>query len=414
LFPAVRATRLDPNEVLKGAGPKSSAGRGERRLLRVVTIAQTALTLALLVSAGLLIRTMNNLWNVRAGFATEHILAMTVTAVQGDRVSFHQRALERVAAVPGVQQAAFAWGVPLTGNSWPGEIEVEGHPVTKPAELLSLPMRAVTTGYFTLLGQVITDGRDFRLTDSREAPGVAIVNQRLAERYFPSASAIGKKLWLNGRQRPATEIIGVVSDGRVDDLTHAAEPELYLPLWQALAFSKDLVVRTAGDPRAVTAAVLRELRAVDPTVAVEHVKTLEQVRRDSVASRTFATQLLVGFSLVGTVLTLVGIYGVLSLSVVARRREIAIRAAIGAQRRDIRNLIFAEGVWLIGGGLVAGSVAALILARVLKLFLFGVEPADPVTFAGAGLLFAGVALLACWAPTRRAARVTPMEALRSE
>ena len=414
LVPAVRATRLDPNEVLKSAGPKSSAGRGERRLLRIVTIAQTALTLALLVSAGLLIRTMNNLWNVRAGFATEHILAMTVTAVQGDRVSFHQRALERVAAVPGVQQAAFAWGVPLTGNSWPGEIEVEGHPVTKPAELLSLPMRAVTTGYFTLLGQVITDGRDFRLTDSREAPGVAIVNQRLAERYFPSAPAIGKKLWLNGRQRPATEIIGVVSDGRMDDLTHAAEPELYLPLWQALAFSKDLVVRTAGDPRAVTAAVLRELRAVDPTVAVEHVKTLEQVRRDSVASRTFATQLLVGFSLVGTVLTLVGIYGVLSLSVVARRREIAIRAAIGAQRRDIRNLIFAEGVWLIGGGLVAGSVAALILARVLKVFLFGVEPADPVTFAGAGLLFAGVALLACWAPTRRAARVTPMEALRSE
>src|SRR5476649_2100355 len=252
------------------------------------------------------------------------------------------------------------------------------------------------------------------LTDSREAPDVAIVNQRLAERYFPSASAIGKKLWLNGRQRPATEIIGVVSDGRVDDLTHAAEPELYLPLWQALAFSKDLVVRTTGDPRAVTAAVQRELRAVDPTVAVEHIKTLEQVRSESVASRTFATQLLVGFSLVGTVLTLVGIYGVLSLSVVARRREIAIRAAIGAQRRDIRNLIFAEGVWLIGGGLVAGSVAALILARVLKVFLFGVEPADPITFAGAGLLFAGVALLACWAPTRRAARVTPMEALRSE
>jgi putative ABC transport system permease protein len=414
LFPAVRATRLDPNQVLKSAGPKSSAGRGERRLLRVVTISQTALTLALLVSAGLLIRTMNNLWNVRAGYATDHVLAMTVTAVQGDWSDFHLRALERVSAVPGVQQAAFAWGVPLTGNNWPGMIEAEGHPVTKPTDLLSLPLRAVTPGYFTLLGQTITDGRDFRSTDIRKAPPVAVVNQRFADRYFPSAAPIGKKLWLNGRQQPATDIIGVVTDGRVDDLTHGAEPEVYLSLWQATAFSKDLVVRTAGDPRAVTAAVQRELRAVDPTVAVENVKTLEQVRRDSVASRTFATQLLVGFSIVGTMLTLVGIYGVLSLSVASRRREIAIRTAIGAQRQDIRNLIVAEGFWLIGGGLVAGTVAALILARVLKVFLFEVEPTDPVTLIGASLLFAGVALIACWVPTRRATSIDPLEALRCE
>jgi len=414
LVPAVRATRLDPNAVLKGAGPKSSAGRGERRLLRAVTIAQTALTLALLVSAGLLIRTMNNLWNVKAGYATDHILAMTVTAVQGDRVAFHARALERVSAIPGVQGAAFAWGVPLSGNSWPGMIEVEGHPVTKPSELLPVPMRAVTTGYFALLGQPMVDGRDFRFTDDRKAPPVAIVNHRLAERYFPSSPAIGKKLWLNGRQNPPTEIVGVVADGRIDDLTQAAAPEVYMPLWQALAFSKDLVVRTAGDPRTVTAAVQRELRAVDPTVAVEHIKTLEQVREDSVASRAFATQLLVGFSLVGTVLTLVGIYGVLSLSVASRRREIAIRTAIGAQRRDIRNLIFAEGFWMIGGGLIAGMAAALVLGRVLKVFLFGVEPADPVSLIGAALLFASVALLACWVPTQRAAGVNPLDALRSE
>ncbi|MGH9141088.1 MAG: ABC transporter permease [Vicinamibacterales bacterium] len=412
LFPAVRATRLDPNEILKSGGPKSSAGTGERRLLRGVTIAQTALTLALLVSAGLLIRTMNNLGNVRAGYATNHILTMTVTAVQGDWVDFHTRALEQVARVPGVQQAAFAWGVPLTGNNWPGMVEIEGRLVTKPSDRLSVPLRAVTTGYFTLLGQSIADGRDFRSTDARKAPGVAVVNQRFADRYFPSTSAIGKKLWVFGRQQPPTEIIGVVTDGRVDDLTHAAEPEIYLSLWQASAFSKDLVVRTAGDPRAVMAAVQRELRAVDPTVAVENVKTLEQVRSDSVAARTFAAQLLVGFSLVGMVLTLIGIYGVLSLSVASRRREIAIRTAVGAQRRDIRSLIFVEGFWLVGGGLVAGSVAALILARVLRAFLFEVEPTDPITLLSAALLFAAVALLACWAPTRRATSVDPLEALR--
>jgi putative ABC transport system permease protein len=414
LIPAVRATRLDPNEILKSGGPKSSAGIGERRLLRGVTIAQTALTLALLVSAGLLIRTMNNLGNVRAGYAINRILTMTVTAVQGDWAGFHSRALEQVAQVPGVQQAAFAWGVPLTGNSWPGTIEVEGHPISKPADEVSLPLRAVTSGYFALLGQSLTQGRDVRFTDDRKAPGVALINQRFVDRYFASTSPIGKKLWIFGHERPPTEVIGVVSDGRVDDLTKAAEPEVYLSLWQASAFSKDLVVRTTGDPRAVTAAVRRALRGVDPTVAVENVRTLEQVRSESVASRTFAAQLLVGFSVVGTILTLIGIYGVLSLSVASRRREIAIRTAVGAQRRDIRNMIFGEGFWLIGGGLVAGTGAALILARVLRVFLFEVEPTDPLTLIGAGILFSGVALVACWIPTRRATSVDPLEALRYE
>ena len=414
LIPAVRATRLDPNAILKSGGPKSSAGIGERRLLRGVTIVQTALTLALLVSAGLLIRTMSNLGSVRAGYATNRILTMTVTAVQGEWSDFHTRALEQVSKVPGVQQAAFAWGVPLTGNSWPGQIEIEGHPVTKPSDEVSMPLRAVTTGYFALLGQSITEGRDVRSTDTRKVPGVAVVNQRLVARYFPAMNPIGKKLWIFGRERAPTEIIGVVTDGRIDDLTKAAEPEVYLSLWQASAFSKDLVVRTAGDPRAVTAAVQRELRAVDPTVAVENVRTLEQVRSESVASRTFAAQLLVGFSLVGTLLTLIGIYGVLSLSVASRRREIAIRTAVGAQRHDIRNMIFAEGFWLIGGGLAAGTVAALTLARVLRVFLFEVAPTDPLTLIGAGILFTGVALVACWIPTRRATSVDPLEALRYE
>jgi putative ABC transport system permease protein len=164
----------------------------------------------------------------------------------------------------------------------------------------------------------------------------------------------------------------------------------------------------------VIAAVQRELRAVDPTVAIEHVKTLEQIRADSLASRTFAMQLLAGFSIAGTVLTLVGIYGVLSLSVASRRREIAIRAAVGARRRDIRNLVLAEGSRLIAGGVIAGVALALMVSRIVRSLLFEVEPADPATLLAAGLLFTGVALLACWVPTRRAASIDPLEALRSE
>jgi len=206
----------------------------------------------------------------------------------------------------------------------------------------------------------------------------------------------------------------VVTNSRTDDLTKPAEPEVYLPLWQAQAFSKSLVVQTTADPRSVMAAVQRELRSVEPTVAIEHVETLDQIRGDSLASRTFAMQLLVGFALVGSVLTLVGIYGVLALSVASRRREIAIRAAVGAEQRHIRNLVFGEGVRLIAGGVVAGTVAALLLSRVLRSFLFGVGATDPVTFIAVGLLFGAVALLACWVPVRRAAAVNPIEALRYE
>jgi putative ABC transport system permease protein len=415
MFPALRASRFDPIQVLKSAGPNSSAGRGERRILRGVTMAQTALTLALLVGAGLLIRTMSNIAKVQSGYDMEHILTMSVTAVQGNWSDFHHRALERVAALPGVRSVAFAWGVPLTGNNWPDAVEIEGQPpAAKDSDRIQIPLRAVTTGYFNLMGLAIRDGRDVRSSDTQEAPRVAVVNQTLADRYFGKQNPIGKKLWLNERQRPATEIVGVVSNGRTDDLTQPAEPEIYLPLWQATAFSKHLVVRTAADPRAVVAAVERELRAADPTAAVENVKTLEQVRGDSLASRTFAMQLLVGFSIIGSVLTLVGIYGVLSLSVASRKRELAIRSALGAEQRDIQKLVFSEGFKLIAGGVIAGIVAAVLLSRVLKTFLFDVKPTDPVTLIVVGLMFVVVASLACWVPTRRAGRVNPLEALRYE
>jgi putative ABC transport system permease protein len=417
VFPALRAFRLDPMEVLKNAGPKGTAGLGERRILRGVTTVQTALTLALLVGAGLLIRTMINIAKVPPGYSTGHILTMSVTEVRSysEWASFHRHALERVSTIPGVQYAAFAWGVPLTGNNWPATMEIEGQPpATKESEKTALPMRAVTEDYFKLMGVGMLLGREFRSTDEGKEATVAIVNQAFADRYFPHADAIGRKIWMQGRDKPAMEIVGQVANGRTDDLTQEASPEIYLSLWQATAFSKHLVIRTTADPRAVLVAVERELRAVDPTAAIENPKTLEQIRDDSLASRTFAMQLLVGFSVVGSVLTLVGIYGVLSLSVASRRRELAIRSAVGAEQKDIRNLIFGEGFRLIASGVLAGVALAIVLSRVLRTFLFEVQPSDPATLIVVGVLFVGVALLACWVPVRRAAKVDPLEALRYE
>jgi len=417
VFPALRAFRLDPMEVLKNAGPKGTAGLGERRLLGGVTMSQTALTLALLVGAGLLIRTMINIARVPPGYNTGHILTMSVTEVRSNAewTNFHRHALQRVSAIPGVQYAAFAWGVPLTGNNWPATLEIEGQPpATKESEKTALPMRAVTEDYFKLMGVGMLLGREFRSTDEGKEPTVAIVNQAFADRYFPHADPIGRKIWMQGRDKPAMEIVGQVANGRTDDLTQEASPEIYLSLWQATAFSKHLVIRTAADPRAVLVAVERELRAVDPTAAIENPKTLEQIRDDSLASRTFAMQLLIGFSVVGSVLTLVGIYGVLSLSVASRRRELAIRSAVGAEQKDIRNLIFGEGFRLIASGVLAGVALAIVLSRVLGTFLFEVHPSDPATLLVVGALFVGVALLACWVPVRRAAKVDPLEALRYE
>jgi len=414
LAPALRAARRDPMDALRTAGTRTSAGRSERRTLQAVTMFQTALTLALLVGAGLLVRTLQNVANVNSGYSIDRILTMTVTAVQGDWSDFHHRALERVATVSGVQRAAFVWGTPLTGNDWPSLIEIEDHSIMKPSDRVAQPLRSVTPGYFALMGMPILDGRDFRDTDDRKATSVAIVNQAFADKYFTGGHAIGKHYWQGTREQPGTEIVGVVANARTGDLTQPPRPELYLPLWQAAAFSKDLVVRTAGDPRTVISAVRSELRSVDPTVAVEKVKTLDEIRSDSIASRIFASQLLVGFSIVGTVLTVVGVYAVLALSVASRRREIAIRTAIGAHRRDIRKLVIGEGFRLVGGGLVVGVIGALSVARVLQSFLYGVAPTDPLTIATAGLLFLGVTLIACWAPSRRAAAVDPLEALTCE
>jgi putative ABC transport system permease protein len=265
-----------------------------------------------------------------------------------------------------------------------------------------------------MLGLPLIAGRDFRSNDVGDAPPVAIVNQAFADRYFPGTAPLGKKVWLSGPDRPHNTIVGVVADGRTEDLTRGAAPEIYGSFWQYAALSKHLLIRTEVEPLSMASAVQSALREVDPHSAVEHVKTFDQIRDDSLAGRTFAMRLLVGFAGVGCLLTLVGIYGVLSLTVASRRHEIAIRTAIGAERRDIRTLIVSDGLRLIAGGVAAGLAGALVLSRVLRSFLYEVEPNDPATLIAVAMLFIGVALLACWAPTRRATRVDPMKTLRCE
>jgi putative ABC transport system permease protein len=431
LFPSWLASRLDPVHALRDMASKSTAGPGQRQVLGGVLVLQMALTLALLVGAGLLTRTMYNLSTVQSGFETRNVVAMTVTPVDGNWFDFHERALERVAALPGVAKAAFAWGTPLTGNSWASTVEIDGYtPPGGTDRSVPLNIRAVTPGYFSLLGQTIEEGRDVRSTDRTPPPDptrpnggidfsklslVAVVNRAFVDRYEGGGAAVGKQLFqLAGPNRIPMQIVGIVSNTRTQELARSPEPEVYVSLFQQQAFSKDLVIRTTVPPETIVGAVERELRAIQPTVAIERVKTLDAIRDDSLASRTFAMRLLVGFAIVAIVLTLAGTYSVLSLSVAARRRELAIRTAVGANAWKLIGLVLRGGLRLIGIGIVAGIAASFVLSRVLQAMLFEVGPADPVTLLAAAAVFALVALLACWLPAVRAARIAPSEALKAE
>jgi putative ABC transport system permease protein len=414
VLPAARASLSDRFLALKGS--RSTAGRGERRLLGGVATLQIMLTVALLAGAGLLVRTARNLDRMQPGYDTENILAMTVTAMDRQKsTEFHKLALDRVASVPGVTRVAFAWGVPLTGNKWSGDVEFPGQSSSsKLADRVTLPLRSISEDYFDVMGMTITEGRAFRRTDGPDAQRVAIVNSALASRYFSGRNAVGSYFSFAGSTDKPIAIVGVVADTRTVDLSQRAEPEVYLPFWQSGAFSKHLVVRASGDPEALASLVRAELRGIDPTSAVERMTTMAEIRRESVATRTFAMRLLIGFAIVATILAVVGLYGVLSLSVNARTKEMAVRKAIGAQGRQIVQLVVGEGSRLVAIGLVLGGIVSVMVGRLLQTLLFDVAPSDPLALGVGTIAFGVLGIAACLLPALRASRVDLMESLRQD
>jgi putative ABC transport system permease protein len=291
-------------------------------------------------------------------------------------------------------------------------MEITGRPDLRQ---ISFPLRSITPDYFGVMGIQLVTGRGFSEDDKQDARPVMIVNQTLATKYFRDTSALGQHLMFAGDpKRIEIEIVGVVADTRTEALSRQAEPEIYLPFWQSGAFSKHLVVRAKSDPTALVALVRREVQAVDPTASVEHATTMEQIRSESMASQTFAMRLLFGFSLVATALALVGIYGVLSLSVGSRLKEIAVRKAIGAQQNDILRSVLGEGGRMILIGVVAGGVVAAVIGRALSALLFEVPSSDAISIAAAALTFGTIALLICLMPALRAAKTDLVDSLRQE
>ena len=277
-----------------------------------------------------------------------------------------------------------------------------------------MPLRSVTADYFATMGIRIVDGRGFRTSDQNGAAPVAVVNETFVRQFFGNGVAIGQLLKAPGDDSPLPQIVGVVADTRTEKLSEVPTPEIYLSFWQHGAFSKHLVLRAAGDPGAIAASVRRELRTIDPTAAVEHLTTMSEIRRESVAPWTFAMRLLAGFAVAATFLSLVGLYGVLSLSVGSRIKEIGVRKAIGAQGHQIVGLVLREGSLMIAVGVVIGTVGALLLGRFLQALLFDVRPFDATSLAGAACIFGSVSLVVALLPAFRARAIDVMDALRQE
>ncbi|HSF24517.1 MAG TPA: ABC transporter permease, partial [Blastocatellia bacterium] len=419
--PALEASNPDLNETLKEGG-RGSAGGGRHRLRSLLVVSEIALSLVLLVGAGLMMRSFISLQSVDAGIKPEGVLTMNV-ALRGanyrepeKRIAFFSQLIERVKAIPGVQSAGTISGLPLGGSNWGRSLTVEGRPVLSVGEAPSINHCVISPDYFSAMGIAILKGRVFDDRDSREAPKVTIIDERLAREYWPNEDPIGKRIRFGPPEdnEPWHTIVGVVGDVRHERLDAQTRKSVYLPYVQVPIGGSSIAVRTEGRPENLIAAVRAQVRELDPDLPVTRIMPMTEVVARSVWQPRLYTVLFGVFAAVALILATVGIYGVMSYAVTQRTREIGLRMALGAQRTDVLKLVVGQGILLAAVGVGVGLVAAIALTRLMSTLLFGVTATDPITFAAVSMLLSGVALGACFIPARRAAKVDPMIALRYE
>jgi putative ABC transport system permease protein len=422
LAPALATSKPDVVPALKDeTGAESRRGIFRRLNLRnALVVTQLAVSLALLIAAGLFVRSLQQMQKVDLGFQTENRLALSFNPDQegydeAKGREFSHQLLERVRALPGVRAAALTNFLPL-GFMELAEPVVIDERATSPENPQFAAAQIIAPDYLRAIGTPLARGRDFSPQDSANAPAVAMVNETMARRFWPNEDPIGKRLRIgNPEFNPQPrEIIGVVRDTVIGSIGEEPKDVTYRPLAQQHSQWLTLVVHTTGNPKALLTAVRREVQALDENLPAQEIKTLDEIVAFSFWPMRMGAGLVGIFGLLGLLLASVGLYGVMSYAVAARTREIGVRMALGAERRDVLRLIVGQGLVLALVGAGAGLVLAFAVTRVLRRFLFGIGATDPLTFIGVALLLTMVALLACWIPARRATKVDPLIALRYE
>ena len=431
IAPAWKATAVNLSDVLKEGERGSSEGLRRNRLRGLLIGSEFALAVVLLAGAGLMVRTFLALQHVDPGFNPQGVLSMVVgvagteQAAAGHTGNFYREVLHKVSAVPAVESASGINHLPLAGDEWGFPFHIEGRPPERPGEDLVATYRVVFPGYFQTMCIPILRGRDVTDADNLRSPGVIVINEYLARRYWPGEDAIGKRITFDDPAKNPSwlTVVGVAKNTARSNWVSPPEEEVFLPYLQNRAYLDTpsppfayltLVVRASRDPAGLAPDIRGAIRSLDKNIPISEVQTMNQVVAEANGQSRFYMVLLGAFAVVALVLAGVGIYGVMSYSVSRRTHEIGVRMALGAEGRDVLKLVVFQGIIQAMAGIAVGLAGALALSRLMADLLYGTRPTDPVTFVAAVLMLCGVAVAASYIPARRASRVDPMVALRYE
>lgn len=426
LAPALAAAGTNLVESLKAGGQRLAGSASSPQIRNAILVTQVALTMVLVIAAGLLVRTFYQMLRPDAGFDPTRVLTFEVSLPKSKysdvdtMAALYRAALLRLQSLPGVESAGLVSTVPMGGAPDGSAIRIPGRVAVNDRESPFANYSFASPGYFRAVGTPVLRGRDFMESDGPDAERVTVINSALAKQFWPGQDPIGKQVGVANPKWPTRAIVGVVADVKRHSLRDEPEPEMFVPytqneikIWPSMQIMQ-FALRAKSDPAALTGSVREAMHSLDPDLPLSKVFTLTTLVEDSMAQPRFSMLLLGGFGALALLLSSVGMYGVISYSVAQRTREIGIRMALGAQRRNVFGMVLRQGARLAGFGIAIGLAAAFGVTRLMASLLYGVQATDSLTFAAVSVILAGVALLACYIPARRATKIDPMVALRCE
>lgn len=420
LAPVWHSTRTNLNESLKAGGRSDSGTSSHNRLRSVLVVSEVALSLVLLIGAGLMVRSFVEMLRADLGIRPDNVLALQISLPKetyedkSKQLAFYDQLQTRVRSLPGVVKAGAVNIVPFSSGNQSSNFQIIGRPPFTQGQEPDAQIRVATPGYFEAIGTALRRGRLFNAQDDANAARVILINEAFARRFLPDQEPIGQRLNFGGSEKETQEIIGVVADVKNDDLDEAVDPIAYSPYAQNVWLSMNLVVRATQDPTRLASAVRSEVQALDPNLPVSNIKPVRQMIDERISPKRLMTYILGVFALIALLLASVGIYGVMSYAVTQRTREIGVRMALGAQAVDVLKLVIKNGMTMALVGVAIGLAGAYALTRLLANLLFKITPTDVMTFAAVSISLIVVALIACYVPARRATKVDPLVALRYE